>query len=239
MLLAAAHAAIWLVLSPQVRLYLHGLGLLAAVAGAGWARMRRRGGASSRLVSATMVLAVAFSVGNLAVIQRALSDPFPVVAGMIDRDDYLRRMVDGHEAIDFINRNLPPGSQVLFVGEIYGYYCRRPYLLGSKFDRSPLVEMIAASPDLPAFRARLQADGFTHVLYSLVQLRKFAALPGRYLDWPDDRSRRIYREFMTGYLEPVFESPDAVVSRITDSPRRPSGSSAPPGGRRPGGRRRP
>ena len=48
----------------------------------------------------------------------------------------------------------------------------------------------------------------------MTQLRKLADLPGETLDWPDDRSRSIYRRFMVEHLDPIFESSDAVVARI-------------------------
>jgi hypothetical protein len=217
---AAGYGGIWLLQSPQVRLFLHGLGMLAAIAAAAWTRLRRQGGAAAAAASAGMLLAIGASLGNLAVIQRALSDPFPVVAAMEDRGHYLRRNIEGHAAIEFINRELPPDARVLFVGEIFGYYCQRDHVLGSKFDRAPLVDWIAGSPDLPAFLARLRAERITHLLYSRVQLRKFARPPGTYLDWPDDRSRAIYRDFMTRHLEPLYEDEDAIVARVVPQPLR-------------------
>ncbi|MGD8374876.1 MAG: glycosyltransferase family 39 protein [Acidobacteriota bacterium] len=216
---AVAWGLLWLVLSPQVRLYLHGLGLLAAVAAVAWTRTRARGGWFAGLASGLAMLAVPAGVANLAVIQRGLSDPFPVVVGMESPGRYLARMVDGHRAIQFINENLPGEARVLFIGEIYGYYCRRDHVLGSKFDRAPIVDWIAGSPDLPAFLDRLREERITHVLYSQVQLRKFADLPGRYLDWPDERSRRIYREFMTRWIDVVYDDPDAIVARVRHTPR--------------------
>lgn len=225
---AAAWGLLWLLLSPQVRLYLHGLGLLAAVAAVAWTRTRARGGWFAGLASGLAILAVPAGVANLAVIQRGLSDPFPVVVGMESPGRYLARMVDGHRAIQFINDNLPAEARVLFIGEIYGYYCRRDHVLGSKFDRAPIVDWIARSPDLAAFLARLREERITHVLYSQVQLRKFADLPGRYLDWPDERSRRIYRDFMTRWIDVVFEDPDAIVARVRETPRPEGGGTPPP-----------
>jgi hypothetical protein len=220
--LSGAYAAPWIATSPQARLFLHGLGLLAACAGAAWGRLLARSGSVARLGGCLLSVAIAAAVLNLAVAQRALSDPFQVVAGMESQDAYLSRMVEGHAAISFINRALPADSKVLFVGEIFGYHCRRPYLLGSKFDTPPIVAYISAAPDLEAFCRRLSAEGFTHVLYSQAQLRRFTSLPERYLAWPDERSRGIYREFMTRWLEPIHADDDAVVSRILAAPRAPT-----------------
>jgi len=217
--LAGAYAVVWIATSPQARLFLHGLALLGASAGAAWGRLRVRRGSVARCGSALLCVAIAAAVLNLAVAQRALSDPFQVVAGMETEEAYLTRMVEGHAAIAFVNRALPADAKVLFVGEIFGYHCRKPYLLGSKFDTPPIVAYISAAPDLDAFRRRLAAEGFTHVLYSQAQLRRFVALPERYLAWPDDRSRAIYREFMTRWLEPLHADDDAVVSRILAAPR--------------------
>jgi hypothetical protein len=214
LLLAAGFAGMWAFLSPQVRLYLHGLALLAVAAGISLAALKARGHGATRWGAAALLAAMMFSLGNLAVMQKALSDPFAVVLGMESRERYLARMVDGHAAIDFINRELPAEAKVLFVGEIYGYYCRRDYLLGSKFDRSPIVDLIANSETLDDFLQRLRQQNFTHLLYSMHQLEKFADLPGTYLDWPHERARQIYREFMVDRLEMVFESPEAVVGRI-------------------------
>ena len=52
--LAAAYGVVWLGLSPQMRLFTHGLGLLAAAAAAGWLGVRRRGGAAAVVASAAM-----------------------------------------------------------------------------------------------------------------------------------------------------------------------------------------
>jgi 4-amino-4-deoxy-L-arabinose transferase-like glycosyltransferase len=217
--LAGAFAVVWIATSPQARLFLHGLGLLGAAAGAAWGSLLARRGGPARLGGALLCIAIAAAVLNLAVAQRALSDPFQVVAGMESEEAYLTRMVEGHAAIAFINRALPADARILFVGEIFGYHCRRPYLLGSKFDTPPIVAYISEAPDLDAFRRRLEAEGFTHVLYSQAQLRRFASLPQRYLAWPDERSRGIYREFMTRWLEPIHADDDAVVSRILAAPR--------------------
>jgi hypothetical protein len=176
--------------------------------------MRRVSPTAARLGSATLCIAMILSVGNLAVMQKVLSDPFAVVLGMESREHYLGRMVDGHGAIRFVNEELPEDARVLFVGEIYGYYCERDYLLGSKFDRAPIVDLISRSASTEELLARLRAAGFTHVLYSMFQLERFASLPGSYLDWPDDASRQIYRRFMVEHLETVYESPQAVVCRI-------------------------
>ena len=212
--LALLYGVLWMILSPQVRLWIHGLGLFSVGAAASLLVVRRRGGALAAVASVVMIGAMTLSVGNLAVLQRGLSDPFPVVLGMESRERYLRRMLDGHDAMAFINRELAADARILFVGEIYGYYCQRDYLLGSKFDRAPIVDRIARSSDLDEFLNGLRSEGFTHVLYSMTQLRKLADLPGETLDWPDDRSRSIYRRFMVEHLDPIFESSDAVVARI-------------------------
>jgi len=215
-LLALAFAGIWGLLSPQLRLYLHGLGLLSAATGASIAVLRARGDGLARWATRGILVAVLLAAGNLAILQKTLSDPFGVVMGMESRGRYLSRMVRGHAAIDFINRELPADARVLFVGEIYGYYCRRDYLLGSKFDRAPIVDFIARARDSDEFLHGLQAQGFTHLLYSMYQLQRFADLPTpvAYLDWPDERARAIYRDFMVNRLEMLYEGPDAVVARI-------------------------
>ena len=229
--LAGCFAVVWLATSPQARLFLHGLGLLGAAAGAAWGRLLARRGGAAAFGGALLCAAIAAAVLNLAVAQRALSDPFQVVAGMESEETYLTRMVAGHAAIAYINRALPADAKVLFVGEIFGYHCRRPYLLGSTFDTPPIVAYISEASDLEAFRRRLQAEGFTHVLYSQAQLRRFASLHERYLSWPDDRSRAIYREFMTRWLEPLHADDEAVVSRILSAPReRPSAEHLDTGG---------
>jgi hypothetical protein len=216
--LAMVFALLWGLQSPQVRLYLHGLALLSAAVGAGVVRLQARRPGPGRWAAAGLLVAVLFSAGNLAVVQKALSDPFPVVVGMESRGRYLERMVDGHDAIAFINRELPAHARVLFVGEIYGYHCRRDYLLGSKFDRPPLLDFVVQSGSLEGLMDRLHGDGFTHLLYSMHQLKQFHDLPGRYLDWPDETSRGIYRRFMTERLEMMYEGEQAVVARIRFSP---------------------
>lgn len=215
LLLAGVFAAFWGVLSPQVRLYLHGLGLLSATAGASLVALRSQQKILGRVAGAGLLCAMLLSVGNLGIMQKGLSDPFGVVTGMESREHYLARMVDGHAAIQFANRELPRDAKILFVGEIYGFYCRRAYQLGSKFDRAPIVTLISESADFAGFLERLKAEGYTHLLYSMHQLKRFADLPGETLDWPDERSRRIYRRFMVERLETLFESPEAIVARIS------------------------
>ena len=74
--------------------------------------------------------------------------------------------------MQFINdeKNLPPGSKILFIGEAQTYYCRRAYLAPTVFDTHPLEAIVSASATSQDIRDKLKAAGITHLYINTSEL---------------------------------------------------------------------
>ena len=125
-----------------------------------------------------------------------LMDPMAYVLGRESRATYLARAFPPYATVAFANRELPPGSAVLFIGETRGLYLNRPFRANTAHDRTEIVNYVATSRDLPNLLQKLHADGFTHVLVSRPELRRLQAY-GPYLYFETPRQWGLYDEFMT------------------------------------------
>ncbi|MFN7971773.1 MAG: hypothetical protein U0166_05420 [Acidobacteriota bacterium] len=181
------------------------LPIAAAIGAAGWARLSDRLG-PRRILDAAVALAVLSNLASFARDARHLLDPLPYLLGRESRDAYLARVYPPYEALHSAGRLLPAGARVLFVGETRGLYMERPYVASSTNDRTPIVEYVKASRDLPDLLRRIATDGFTHVLYNPVELERIERDYGPYLYFDTDRERDLYRAFVAAILaHPVFE----------------------------------
>ncbi len=156
---------LWVATTHQVRFLLPALAVCAAMIPAGMGVIRV---ASARRVPAFLLL-IACSVNVFLVgVHFASKNPLPVVMGLESRDEYMTRELPGGDYAVFrhINQRLAPDSRVLFgsCGNP-GFLCEKPYYSDALFENFTLAQMLAASETLEAFGARLEADGFTHLLF--------------------------------------------------------------------------
>lgn len=67
-------------------------------------------------------------------------------------------------AAEFLDRNSPPDARILVFGDSRGMYLTRDHLLSTPFQRTVLERFANASESGGALKARLDAEGITHIL---------------------------------------------------------------------------
>lgn len=129
------------------------------------------------------------------------------VVGLVDKEAYLSDTQPSYpyshySAIRFVNDKLPPGSKVLLVGDARSFYLEKEFIVGSVFDKNPLVEYAAAARDGGDLYARLRADGVTHLLVNVAEAIKLGQGYGMFY-W-DARARAVFDAFWDAHAREVF-----------------------------------
>ena len=75
-------------------------------------------------------------------------DPLSLYSGKVTKEQYLSKQRGAYpfpyfKAVDFLNKiKTEPGSKVLFIGETLAFYCKKPFIAGTDYDKVPLVEYL-------------------------------------------------------------------------------------------------
>lgn len=97
---------------------------------------------------------------------------FPPALGLQTRADYLRSMLRAWPAFEVVNRDLPPASRVLVLGESRTAWIERDHLASSALDPPLLPAILRGGQDPARFAAALRDRGITHVLVNVAELRR-------------------------------------------------------------------
>ncbi|MGH7403352.1 MAG: hypothetical protein ACREKQ_13035, partial [Candidatus Rokuibacteriota bacterium] len=160
-LVSACLFVFWLFSSQQLRYLLPALpGLAVAIAAAG----ARLGGTSGRALRGLLLAAAALGVPVILAWFLTL-DPARVVLGGEDRADFLRRRLDYYPYYETVNRDLPPTAKVWLIDmRRDSYHLERPYFSDFIFEDYTLTRYVRAAAGVEELRARVRADGITHLL---------------------------------------------------------------------------
>ena len=172
---AAAHAALWVVTTRQVRFLLPCLAALAAVLGSVLPGVAARASPGRleglRSTAWKTVVASALAVNTLfAVLHFAAHAPLAAVLGLETRSAYMARELPcgDHAVFEHIEKHLPARSRIL-MGSLGnpGFLVKRPYHSDALFENRTLAAILASSrtPD-EAYR-ELASRGFTHLLFRM------------------------------------------------------------------------
>jgi hypothetical protein len=193
---ALAALALWFAGTSMVRFMLFALPALAALLASSVSR-----GVALRLAVAACALNGLHSLR----LWRSYETWNVVLAGM-PREEFLSRQRQVYPtppfpAIDYINKNAPPGARVLFIHEGRGYHCDRDFVAASPFAQNPIVPIAESSKNGGEIARRLHAEGFTHILFNRMEMQRLqrglTLSPG---------AEKAYLEFLGKHARPVFES---------------------------------
>ena len=129
----------------------------------------------------------------------------PVIFGQQSRDDYITRGFAPYAAIQFINRQLPVGTKVVFYGNPFGFYCDKPYFWGDA-QHSTFIPYDTFR-NANEMRDHLQKIGVTHILINRRNLPPPDA-PG-YTQW-------VYA-LTDGAGPPLFEAHGVAVYALPEA----------------------
>lgn len=88
-------------------------------------------------------------------------DKIPPVLGLQSSQDYLAKKLWFYQDIDYMNRNLPEDSNILFINFDRGYYLERKFTYG---ELGQQLHILYKSYDLEGLLQRLRELGITHIL---------------------------------------------------------------------------
>lgn len=128
------------------------------------------------------------------------------VAGLVDRDRYLRRRLESYPAVAWANRHLPASARIVSFGEAAHFHARAELL--NDFSRC-VVDAAWAPPgqEEAAWRG-LRAAGVTHVLWDLTQ-------PALLVDSAFAIRSRAFR---ARFAEPVYRDAVSEIDALRPAP---------------------
>jgi len=151
----------WLFSSQQLRYLLPatpGLAVAIAVAGQGLDR------SVNRAVHVLVLAAAALGLPVLVAWFLTL-DPTRVVLGGEPRESFLARRLDYYPYYQVVNRDLPPSAKVWLIDMRRDtYHLDRPSFSDFIFEDYTLTRYVRSAASVEEIRARVQADGITHLL---------------------------------------------------------------------------
>jgi hypothetical protein len=160
-LVSACLFVFWLFSSQQLRYLLPALpGLAVAIAAAGAGLGEGSGRLFRRLLLAAAALGVPVILAWFLIL-----DPARVALGGEGRDEFLRRRLDYYPYYEVVNRELPPTAKVWLINMRRDtYHLERPYFSDFIFEDYTLTRYVRAATGVEEIRARVRADGLTHLL---------------------------------------------------------------------------
>jgi len=126
-------------------------------------------------------------------------DPLRFIVGTESREDFLKRHLgDGHhDALNYINSNLPPSTQVLFLWEPRSYYCEDRCLPDVVFDH--FSQLASEYGEVDEISEALRRERVSHIL---VNERWLGQQKDGHLFTPEHR--RLFNQFRDLYLAPTY-----------------------------------
>ncbi|HPC82391.1 MAG TPA: hypothetical protein P5234_03315 [Thermoanaerobaculaceae bacterium] len=179
--------------------------LLAPLAGAGWAWLRR-GLSRSWRPWGDRLLVVMLAWGALGAITPVQFERLACSLGAGSSDELMRRHVSYWPAVGFVNEALPPTARVLMVAEARSMYLDRDLMVEDPFRTPLLAELANAAADAEGLAAELQRRGVTHLLFNQHEAARMARIAGRddYFAALSAGGRQRMMELRRDHLETVF-----------------------------------
>lgn len=110
---------------------------------------------------------------------------------------FLKRVIPGYSAIEFINHNISSSSRVLCIWTgAYGYYLNRPYYSDTLIEDISIKEFIDESKDWKNLKEKLLERGFTHIFMrsSLTENNMSAAQLAIFKSFLQNGTKEVYRD---------------------------------------------
>jgi hypothetical protein len=169
---------------------------------------------SSFINQSTRIVIIIFSfitlLGNLfwSAIFFQSAQGWLVVFNRLSKDEYLSSTQKGYpypiySAYQWINKNLSPENKILVFPDERGYYCDRPYLVSSVFNRQLLIEWIKKSTDEEMLREYFRLSGVTHLLVNFYEAIRLQDYNNRYQ--MDEKNWQVLEKFWNKYVKLIWQ----------------------------------
>ncbi|MCX5819019.1 MAG: glycosyltransferase family 39 protein [Deltaproteobacteria bacterium] len=159
----------WASSAQQIRYLIPLFPLLALVTGVIMTRYRKRKRIFALLLC---IVAASLAFNGYHIIRDFMKiSPMRAAAGIESRDEFLYRTLPQYPLYRFVNRNLPPDARVfLLYMKNYTFLCDRDCYADSMFEAHTLQTILQRESSADGVRNRLQAMGFTYLLYDRIFL---------------------------------------------------------------------
>lgn len=156
----------WLFSSQQIRFLLPTLALMSVAIACSAESISETAKADSKKTFLSWILLASSVCGLMVSVVWFLNEnPVRVVLGGETREDYLRRRLDHYPYYEIVNTQLPADAKVWLVNmRRDGYHLNRPYFSDYTFEDYTLIKYVNEANNLNELRARVRADGITHIL---------------------------------------------------------------------------
>jgi hypothetical protein len=137
--------------------------------------------------------------------------PFSYLTGAVTRDEYITQYRPEYPAMQYVNKNLPPESRLLFIflGK-RGYYCDRDYIPDTHGQVNRLYQLIKNSNTPHQVWLDLKKMGVTHLM---IQIGVFN---GWVNDLFDVEKRKFVKAFFTKHVSLLYSENGVGVFRLTE-----------------------
>lgn len=152
--------------------------------------------------------------------------PFTYLFGNQSQEEFLLdHGVEYYPVIQYVNREIPENSKILFVGESRGYYCERDYLLytvivGIDDNELILRRLIVESQNTKEVIQKLHQMKITHILLNKSEMRRFTRTylsRDSFFGFQTEKDRNIFRElFSSQHLRLLTSKYNVDIYEIID-----------------------
>lgn len=169
------------------------------------------GGSGKILIRSLFYCLVAFNIVLGLAQQEQMFRSVKLLRGVGDVEAYKAAMFPSYPAIDFVNRNTEPDSQVILVGEARNFYLKRPYRLASGIDYSILKTYLTKTDNSEVFVSALANDNIDYMILNLAEFNRLQKGYHR-LDRVEWKKMAVYLKDMQSRI--VFQKGGLFVFKI-------------------------
>lgn len=136
--------------------------------------------------------------------------PMEYLTGKVTREEYITRYRPEYPVMEYINKQLPEDSLVLFLflGK-RGYYCHRPYLFDMKGLTSTLTEITKSSNNPEEILSALKRMGVTHLMV------RFDSLENWIVEQLSPEKQNLFKRFISNHTKLLFSNDLYGVACLT------------------------
>lgn len=201
---AVLYFFIWLRLSPTIRFLLPPTALLCIIGGY---TIDKYYGRSKILYN----LFLLFIAGFLFYYS------WMIGSGIIQGSPYVKDQLKGYFQIAaYVNKDLPPFSKILFIGEPRTFGFEKEIITSSMFDTAVITEIIESSENSQEIAQKLKQKGITHILVNEVRM-VWLKTYFNYFNWEDSSQETLFEKFLKSrHLKPVKKINVTTIYKISE-----------------------
>jgi 4-amino-4-deoxy-L-arabinose transferase-like glycosyltransferase len=183
LLYAILYFMIWAMTAPVIRFYLPPAALGCVICGYTIERYERK---SKILYNLSIFLAISLLFYYLWFVGTGLAEATPIIKQEVE--EYF-------QGVEYINRNLPPRSKILLVGEARTFGVEKEAITSSIFDTAIMAEIVKSSKNTSEIKRELKQKDISHLLLNEVRL-DWSKAKFDYFNWQNRSQEVLFERFI-------------------------------------------